>query len=106
MTTDTDAGAVALALGGIALEAIAWALRVVLVPALALALTLAGYPPSSRPQRQEQSRHQPAGRKQAPEAPAGDAVPQPQPRAAKTRKRASKTTRTKTTTTTTAAVAA
>jgi len=84
MTTDTDAGAVALALGGIALEATGWALRAVLVPVLALALTLAGCRPSSRPQRQKQSRHQPAGRKQAPEAPAGDAAPQPQPKASKT----------------------
>ena len=118
MTTHADTGAVALALGGIALEATAWALRVVLVPVLAMALTLAGYRPSSKPQRQEQGRHQPAVSQQAPEAPARDAAPQPQPKATKPRKRASragisqpcasraKTTRTKTTTTKTAAVAA
>ena len=110
MNTHANAGAVALALGGIALEATAWALRAVLVPVLALALTLAGYRPSSRPQRQKQGRYQPAVRQQAPEAPTGAAEQQHQPKATKTRKRASKTSRattktTKPTTTTTAAVA-
>ena len=108
MTTDTDAGAVVLALGGIALEATGWALRAVLVPALALTLTLAGYRPSSRADISQLCTSRPQRQKRAPEAPKGAAEQQLQPTATRPRKRASraKTKTTKTATTTTAAVAA
>ena len=43
MTTTYQTGAAALALGSVALEGIAWALRTVLVPSLALLLTLMSY---------------------------------------------------------------
>ena len=47
MATTTDSrGAAALALASIAAEALAWALRAVLVPALALLLTVCGYRPA------------------------------------------------------------
>ena len=48
-TTPTSRGAAALALAALAAEGLVWAIRAVVVPALALVLTLAGYRPSKAP---------------------------------------------------------
>lgn len=54
INNNTSQGAAALALASIAAEALAWALRSVLAPALALLLTACGYRPA-RPARPPQA---------------------------------------------------